>query len=150
MKYEPHIKFTVTYLTEAASPEEREAWNARNEDLIIRCSDESRMGQLGIKLEEYIFRAQTSADKKTVRNAICKIAITDSLLGSEEHSADYVDAFAYAKSGLEAYGADLLIESFEEADEFLEEFDIAFDTIRSYVNSGNQFVTGGTQLPEAI
>lgn len=138
--------------THEASPEELARLHAEREQLeeaaTIRCADPARRGQLEVKLEEYILRAQTKVRPAVVRDAICKMAITDILLNSEDGSVEYFDALDYAEYGIDKYGQDLLVPTHQEEYDLALEFQKAFDTIRSYVETGNINVTGGNQLPE--
>ena len=122
-------------------------WDSSEElGLAIHCMDETRLGDLAVKLDEYTRRAQISPNAVKVRDAICKMAVVDMLL-RQDGLVEYAVAYDYAMEGASMYGIDLLIQSGDEHAAFLQEFDRAFNTIRSYAESGNQNVTGGTQLP---
>ena len=161
MEFEPKPPFTIFENPQnlpaelrGRTQEERDkqdAWYTEYlERLTIRCNDPYRLAQLEMKLEEYTRRALSSTKPEVVRDSISKMAILDLMIRSEDRSVLFMDAFKYATEGLNMYGGDLLITSWDEANEFSEEFYRSFETIESYVESGNDHVVGGTQLLEAI
>ncbi len=119
-------------------------------DLVIGNVRPEFKGPLSLKLEEYIWRAQSSVKPDTVLDAICKIAVVDILL--REGTVEYNEAFGLAAEGCQLYGTSLFSEILNAEDEEATNYIFdnfcrrAFQTIQLYAVSGNEHIAGGTQL----